>query len=194
MNIPKLPDNWIKILLAGGLLLVLLQGVVLHPDVRLKLLPEAFWLEKISQAQKECLRIEKYILGLQDNLAPLGLAPDPGNLTSEVGQLVLRADHRENLAKNFVEKQLFLARRCYVNAERKLAYMELLLPILETAHSHTPIALSGSDPKPLKQDQALSVLRQRCHEYRKVLDELAQKIKSSNESGNNLVKQKDSER
>jgi hypothetical protein len=81
-----------------------------------------------------------------------------------------------------MEKHLFQARKCYVAAERKLTYLEILLPILETADSpYRAVALSVSDPKSLDQDQILSVLRRRCQEYRKVLDELSLKIKYSNE-------------
>lgn len=142
--------RWGKILLSGGLLLILAQGVFQLSRVGSRLQTEIFWEAKLRLVQRSCLGMEKKLddlayaldsleFALRSKLTPdqasairrllLGLPQGLESLPRVMDQLFTAA---------FWETKLSLTKREWFNIERNLIYQEATLDVLDRTLKPVP--------------------------------------------------------
>lgn len=182
--------RWRKVLLAGGLLLVLVQGLARIPEVRGRLHPGVFWELKLRLAQKECLWVERglhYISAILEELSgsrgpkftPEAPVPFGDLLVLAQGWAHLPEILPRLLPKISPETKLRLAQKECIRVERSLKYIQATLEAVNHGLEHKVFQeATGSWPSAARLSQALDLtqaLSQRCWGYQEELQGLLQK-------------------
>lgn len=178
--------RWGGLLLSGGLLLVLAQGVIRLPEVEGRLFPEKRWEAKLSLVQGECHKVASNLETL--SLTLLALNPDLAlRLSSGVlpnswtqGRLQLPDLLGYLFPELSRERKLRLAKKASNNATIKLRYIETTLEALdrplESMHPQSRGPDSGSN-RPRQDLERSQALRRCCREHQRTLDELLTQLK-----------------
>ena len=185
MKLIKSPD-WGRILLPAFLLIILIQGVMYLPEVRVGLFPEKIWQGRLRLVAKGCDQVKESLISLEAELAALNpsselcFSPDrnySGNgRTPDLSQVVINA--RASTAQNSFEKHYYLARKKFVHTEAKLKNLELVLDNLlfsTTSQRLDGIPYSGNHDTVLIQEQ-IHALRQQCQQYANKLNICAKRL------------------
>ncbi len=183
-------QRWQKILLVGGLLLVMAQGLVRVPEVGGRLFPGMFWELKLRLTQQECLRVERRLNYIGATLEELNGPKEPGHppgTTGPFGDLLVLSHSWAHLPeiwgrllpKMSDETKLRLAQKECIKTERSLKYINATVEALNRALDHkVPQGAADSLPTASGLSQARDLtqaIRQRCWEYRHQLQGLLQK-------------------
>ena len=183
-------ERWRKILLVGGLLLIMAQGLVRVPEVGVRLFPGMFWEVKLRLTQKECLRLERSLHYIGATLEELNGPKEPGHPPGTTGpfgdSLVLSQSwaHLPEiwgrlLPKMSDETKLRLAQKECIKVERSLKYINATMEALNRALDHKlPQGAAGSLPTAADLSQARDLtqaIRRRCWGYRQELKDFLKK-------------------
>ena len=182
--------RWRKVLLASGLMLVLVQGLVRLPEVRGRLFPGLFWEQKLRLAQKESLKVERRLRYIGAILEELDETFDQDGFQITPGpfkELLVLAQWWVNLPelwgrllpKMTYETKLRLAQKECIDTERSLKHINAIVEALNRALEHrVPQGAASSMPTASGLGQARDLtqaISQRCWEYRHQLQGLLQK-------------------
>ncbi len=182
--------RWRKVLLVGGLLLVLAQGLVRVPEVGGRLFPGMFWELKLRLTQQECLRVERRLNYIGATLEEINGPKEPGHppgTTGPFGEMLVLAQWWVNLPelwgrllpKMTYETKLRLAQKECIDTERSLKHINAIVEALNRGlDPEVPQGAAGSLPTASGLSQARDLtqaIRQRCWEHRQELQNLLQK-------------------
>ncbi len=179
------------ILLSGGLLLVLAQGLGRTPEIRLWLFPDSILEEKLHLAQKECTKIAGKLAVASasvDALYKLSgteeayiAPPQPSRLSLTWFKEIFIPDFLSDSFERKWIKQLYQARTTLVMTERKLTYLDAFLESLASSAPRVAVADKATvciNPNLDIFQQRINSIKQRCRGYRKELDGLTNEMKS----------------
>jgi len=183
-------ERWRKILLLGGLLLILAQGLLRVPEVGGRLFPRMFWEQKLHLTQQECLRVEKRLEYIGATLEEINGAREPGQPGGTTGPfeglLVLAQGwaHLPEIWGRLVPKmsdetKLRLAQKECIKTERSLKYINATMEALNRALDlKLSQGAAGSLPAGSDLIQARDLtqaIRRRCWGYRQELKDFLKK-------------------
>lgn len=189
------PKDWERILLPVFLLIIMIQGVMQLPEVRVRFFPEKVWQDRFSLIARGCVQIRGNLIALDAELAALNFLSEPSFFSYQnyfgngwitdfcqwvVNGLRLKVGSPD---QNSFERHHYLARRKFFHAEMKLKYLE---PMLENLRLST--TSQGIDGAPnfrnhdsiLIQNQ-IYALRQQCQQYEDILDSYAKRLQKLRE-------------
>ena len=193
-DIPPKPSGWGKLLLAAGLLLVFVLGLLQLYPVQNFFFPGKYQAIRLNLVRKECWKIDKGLASLQtqvDNLtrlrdqtAQLTRSPsDRALATSSPGP----ADGARSNPASSWQSMIHAAKKKRVYVARKLNYIEVMLRSMDQALK-TPGAADGSPSSGRtgengKIRQQILEIRALLRTYNHRLTDLSKKLEKLPESG-----------
>jgi hypothetical protein len=193
-GIPPKPFGWGKLLLAAGLLLVFVLGLLQVYAVQNFFFPGYYQAIKLNLVRKECLKIDKGLASLRtqvDNLT---------RLRDQTAQLTLIPSHRALASaspapadgpwsnrESSWQSMIHAAKKKRVYVARKLNYIEVTLRSMDQA-LNTPCAADGSTSSTRtaengKTCQQILETQARLRTYNDHLTDLSKKLEKLQESG-----------
>ena len=194
-GIPPKPSEWGKLLLAVGLLLVFVLGLLQLYPVQNFFFPGKYQAIKLNLVRKECLKIEKGLASLQtqvDNLtrlrdqtAQLTLIPSNRALANSSSPApALGPSSNPELSW---QSMIHAAKKKQVYVARKLNYIEVILKSMYRALK-TPCSANGSTSSSRTGEhgkicQQILEIRPLLQTYNDQLNDLSKKLEKLKESG-----------
>lgn len=181
--------DWGRILLPAFLLIILIQGVMYLPEVRVGLFPEKVWQYRLRLVAKGCNQVKESLISLEGELTGLNYPSGPGfsndrnhygNGRADFFQVVTNTWYSlvAPTAQNSFEKNYYLARKNFFHAEAKLINLELMLDnlLLSTNSQRIDgIPYYGNHDTVLIQKQ-IHTLRQQCQQCENKLNIQAKRL------------------
>jgi len=149
-GIPPKPSGWGKLLLATGLLVVFVLGLLQLYPVQHFFFPGKYQAIRLNLVRKECRKIDKGLASLQtqvDNLTRLRdrtaqLTLSPSNRALATPSPTPADGARSNPASSW-QSMIHAAKKKRVYVARKLNYIEVILKSMDRA-LNTPCSADGS--------------------------------------------------
>jgi hypothetical protein len=175
------------VLLCGGLLLVLAQGLKRTPEIRLWLFPATITEEKLYHAQRENAKIAEKLVAASVSVDALYKLSRPDEAQAAAPRIsafslawfktIFLPDFLNSDYEVKWKKQLSQARTNLALLERRLRYLDAFLDSL-SASSKADQATMLTSPNPDTFQQRIYYMKQRCRGYWKELDELSTELKN----------------
>ena len=193
-NLPPKPFGWGKLLLAAGLLVVFVLGLLQVYAVQDFFFPGYYQAIKLNLVRKECLKIDKGLASLRtqvddlarlrDQTAQLTLIPShQGSATASAAP----ADGARSNRESSWQSMIHAAKKKRVYVARKLNYIQVTLKSMDQA-LRTPGAADGSTSSTRtaengKTYQQILKIQARLRTYNDHLADLSKKLETLQESG-----------
>jgi hypothetical protein len=185
------PKDWGRILLPSFLLIILIQGLMLLPELRVGFFPEKVWGARLCAITKECGQVNESLILLQADLARLNYLSGSGFPSGRnsngnrrglyLSQVFINTWHSIMAPTDLYifERNFYLARKKFFHTEIKLSNLQLMLDNLAFSiktHRIDGSPYFGNHNTELLQKQ-LQVLRQDCQQYASQLNIQAKRLK-----------------
>jgi hypothetical protein len=194
-GIPPKPSGWGKLLLAAGLFLVFVLGLLQLYAVQNFFFPGNYQVIKLNLVRKDCLKMDKGLTSLQtqiDNLTRLRdqtaqLTLIPSNRALANSSSPASADGARSHPELSWQSMIHAAKKKRVYVARKLNYIEVILKSMDRA-LNTPCSANGSTSSTRtfesgKTCQQILAIQALLRTYNDRLTDLSKKLEKLEEYG-----------